>query len=84
MAANVKIVRLKLDRRDYEAIQEAIAIRRSGLFRMPDGVLLMPDGESEPKGALLAEVCRGWVERLSVDTVRIANEKKAAIVKEDI
>ncbi len=77
MAVKVKIVKLKLDRQDYEAIQEAIAIRRSGLFRMPDGELSMPDGESDSKGAALAEICRQWVEDLSRETIQAVLDKKA-------
>jgi hypothetical protein len=45
----MKTLKLKLDDLDFEAIQEAIAIRKSGLFHA-DGVLIMPGGESEPRG----------------------------------
>lgn len=51
--ANRQIL-LSLDDLDYDAIQEAIARRQ--LFRV------MPDGESNTAGAVLAEICRGWVE----------------------
>jgi hypothetical protein len=70
----MKTLKLKLDDLDYEAIQEAITIRKSGLFHV-DGVLIMPGGESEPRGALLAEVCRGWTERVSADMIHQARGK---------
>lgn len=51
--ANKQIV-LSLDELDYDAIQKAIARRQ--LFRV------MPDGTSNTAGAVLAEICRGWLE----------------------
>lgn len=70
----MKTFKLKLDDLDYEAVQEAITIRKSGLFHV-DGVLILPEHESELRGALLAEVCRGWVERVSSDVIGKAQGK---------
>jgi hypothetical protein len=51
---------LELDEDDWDAIQEAIARRQA--WRHADGGPLLPDGESNTAGAVLAEICRGWVE----------------------
>ncbi len=79
--AKTRILKLRVDKADCEAITEALAIRRSGLFRLPNGELDMLDGESDPKGAALAEICRDWVHDLSRDTIQSVLEKKAAIVE---
>ena len=63
-----KTLKLKLDDLDFEAIQEAITIRKSGLFRI-DGELILPDGESEERGALLAEICRAWFDTLNTSII---------------
>lgn len=70
----LKTIRLKVDEADYLSITEAIAIRKSGLF-YSNGKLLLPEGDSELTGQLLAEVCRGWVERLNADLVRQATKE---------
>lgn len=75
----IRVVRLKMDQADYEAIQEAIAIRRSGLFRTPDGTLVLADGEGDMKSKLLGEICRQWVEELSMPLIQGIIEKKALI-----
>jgi len=48
---------LLLNELDYQAIQEAIAKRQ--LFRA------MPDTDSNAAGAVIAEICRGWMESQS-------------------
>lgn len=51
----VKTIELVLEDEDYDSVQRAIALRQS--WRA------MPDfGESNRAGAVLAEICRGWLE----------------------
>ena len=51
---------LDLDELDYRAVQRAIARRQT--FRV------MPDDEgSDTAGAVIAEICRGWLEMLDWD-----------------
>ena len=50
---------LLLDEYDRDAVQSAMARRQSWRF---DGLPLMPDGGSNLPGALVAEICRGWLE----------------------
>lgn len=52
---------LELDELDYASLQEAMARRQ--LVRGPLGIILPPN-ESNLPGALLAEICRGWLELL--------------------
>lgn len=52
-------ITLLLDELDYAAVQAAMAKRQ--LFRA-DGKCILPDGTSNTAGALIAEVCRGWLE----------------------
>lgn len=51
---------LNLDEDDYDAIQAAIARRQA--WRHEDGGPVMPGGDSDTAGAVLAEICRRWVE----------------------
>lgn len=48
---------LQLDELDYAAIQKAIAYRQTW------GRGTMPDSDSNVAGAVLAEICRGWLEK---------------------
>ncbi len=57
-----RVITLELDELDYGAIQEAFAMRQS--FRDRAGCI-MPDGDSNTAGALVAEICRGWLEMLT-------------------
>lgn len=59
----MKEMLLRLDDLDYDAIQRAMARRQT--FRVPgcEGTIL-PTGESDLPGALVAEICRGWLEML--------------------
>jgi hypothetical protein len=57
----MKSLTLSFDDDDFAAIQLAFARRQ--LFRDAHGVIL-PDGASDTVGALLAEICRGWIEML--------------------
>ena len=52
---------LELDELDAIAINEAIARRQR--FRDESGCVL-PDSESNRAGAVVAEICRGWLEFL--------------------
>lgn len=52
----MKTITLKLDELDYEAVQRCIARRQ--LYR------IMPDGEGNQAGRVIAEICRGWEEML--------------------
>lgn len=45
---------LQLDEKDFEDIQSAISKRQQ--WRM------MPESESGVAGAVVAEICRGWME----------------------
>lgn len=55
-----RVIVLELDELDYDAVQSAMA-RRQSVLRLPDGANL-PDGSSNLAGALIAEICRGWLE----------------------
>lgn len=46
-------VEMECDDLDYEVIQRAIAIRQQSV---------MPDHGSTTTGAVIAEICRGWLE----------------------
>lgn len=54
---HTKTLSVTLDDEDYEAVQTALSVRQ--------GFMALPDGESDKAGALLAEVCRGWLEMLN-------------------
>ena len=58
----MKQMLIEVDQTDYEAIQAAIARRRT--FRYSDGEVILPEGTANTTGGILAEICRGWVERL--------------------
>lgn len=60
---------VRLDGGDFESINEAIAVRRSGLFRV-NGALMLKDGGSDERGAVLAEICRDWVEMITVKMIQ--------------
>jgi hypothetical protein len=55
-----------VDQLDYQAIQDAVAVRKSGFFAV-DGELMLPDGESDERGACLAEICRYFSETIHRD-----------------
>lgn len=50
-----RVLELLLDIEDYDAIQKAIAYRQTW------GV--MPDGDGNIAGRVVAEICRGWLEQ---------------------
>lgn len=58
----MKRITFEVDDLDFEAIQKAVA-RRQAAFRV-NGELIIPDGEGDLRGRLIAEICRGWVEFL--------------------
>ena len=47
-------IELECDDLDYRAIQEAMAKRQA--------IRCMPDSGSNVAGAVIAEICRGWME----------------------
>lgn len=55
-----------LDDDDARAIHEAIALyqttRRVSLYEPGATGVLLSDGESDLRGAILAEICRSWME----------------------
>lgn len=51
-----KKIELRCDDLDYAAIQQAIAFRQA--------MACLPDGTSDTAAAVLAEICRGWMELL--------------------
>ena len=55
---------ITLDDDDYRAVQEAIARRQA--MRV-DGQAIIDPGESDTAGTYLAEICRGWLERIERD-----------------
>jgi hypothetical protein len=59
---------LILDEDDYNAVQSAMARRQSR--RDESGGPILPPGESNTAGALVAEICRGWCEFLDHDRQR--------------
>ena len=56
---------LELDEFDYDSIQQAISIRQG--FQ---GGGLLPYGEGNLTGRIVAEVCRGWMEMLDSSNPR--------------
>jgi hypothetical protein len=57
---------LVLDADDTRDVWAAIRLRED----MPGGV---PDGDSNREGALLAEICRGWMEMLDAGATETAS-----------
>jgi hypothetical protein len=51
-----RTVVLELDTDDYDAVQDALAVRQA--WRV------MPDGEGDVAGRTIAEICRGWMEMI--------------------
>lgn len=47
---------LELDELDYDAVQWALAVRQRARC--------MPNHDSSTAGALVAEICRGWLESI--------------------
>lgn len=60
-----KVLTCRLDPADYEAVMEAIILRKSALYRVNGEVSLPADTESDLAGACLAEICRDWSEELA-------------------
>lgn len=56
-----RLMTLELDEEDYAAVQQAIAAYQTGT-RWPEGGCVLPENESDLAGAVLAEICRGWLE----------------------
>jgi hypothetical protein len=60
-------IHYRVDEYDFKAVQEAIIFRQSPPFlRMPDGSLMLPDGEGDLGGRILAQICRYYVDKLNV------------------
>jgi hypothetical protein len=63
----VRTMTIILDELDYSAVQRCIARRMLFGRSMPGWdckCSLLPDGDSDIAGALIAEICRGWEEML--------------------
>ncbi len=59
----MKTLTLMLDEDDHRAVQAAIAERqRSPRWEDSDGGVLLPEGESDLLGAIIAEICRAYVD----------------------
>lgn len=56
MTEKLKVLSVALDEDDHDAVQRALSVRH--------GFRALPDGDSDRAGALLAEICRGWLEML--------------------
>lgn len=55
MAGDERVIELRLDAADYDAVQKAMAYRQSWL--------VMPDADGgNVAGQVIAEICRGWLE----------------------
>ena len=59
-----RTMQITLDEDDYRAVQAAIARRQA--MRV-DGQAIVDPGESDTAGVYLAEICRGWLERIEMD-----------------
>jgi hypothetical protein len=60
----LRTITVQVDELDYEAIHRVIAeYQRSN--RWPEGDTLVPEGEGDLGGRILAEVCRGYEEMLA-------------------
>ena len=55
-------IELECDQADFDVIQFAITQRQQ--FNRPKS---LPDGEGNPVGRIVAEICRGWLEMLNVE-----------------
>ena len=66
MSAKRRQIVLELDALDYDAVQAAMCKRQAFGRTVPglEKTGLMPDGDSNRAGALIAEICRGWMEVL--------------------
>lgn len=67
----VKKIVLEVDDLDFHAIQNAMARRQS--FRV------MPDADGgNIAGRVIAEICRGWLERLDADKKKREDKDKGS------
>ncbi len=57
----MKTLTLVLDNDDDRAVQAAIAERQRD-SRWPDGGVMLPEGKSNLSGAIIAEICRAYVD----------------------
>lgn len=57
MPETIRKIELEIDDLDYETIQRCIAKRQ--LYRV------LPDGDGNMAGRVIAEICRGWEELLN-------------------
>ena len=70
-------IHYRVDEDDYRVIQEAIALRQSHPFwREKDGSLILPDGEGDLGGRILAQLCRHYVDTLDVPASRDEGQKR--------
>lgn len=56
----MKTITLEVDQEDFDAIQSAICRRQS--FQC------LPDGDGNLTGRIVAEICRGWLERVDAQS----------------
>lgn len=56
------VISYRVDDDDEAAIRDAIAAYQRGSHQA-NGETLVSDGDSDLGGAVLAEICRGWLER---------------------
>lgn len=56
----MKMITLEVDQEDFDAIQSAICRRQS--FQC------LPDGDGNLTGRIVAEICRGWLERVDAQS----------------
>jgi hypothetical protein len=61
----LKQIVLNVDDLDLQAIQDAIA-HYEAIHIKNFGEVILPDGDSEQPGAIIAELCRGYLERAGV------------------
>lgn len=56
----MKTMTLEVDQDDFDAIQSAVCRRQA--------VQCLPDGDGNLVGRIVAEICRGWSERMDAQT----------------
>ena len=70
-------IHYRVDEYDYGAIQEAIRLRQTHTFwRMEDGSLMLPEGNGDLGGRILAQLCRHYVDTLDVPASRDEGQKR--------
>ncbi len=63
MSPTLTTLTVRLDELDAGAVHAAIAhYQATWRYRDAEGGVILPEGESDTAGAVLAEICRAWLE----------------------